>query len=81
MAASLGDRDLAIVDALGPRLRERGHFFVGLDVIGGWLTEINVTSPTGIMEANALYNDSYETNVLERLEQKIASLSSSPSAR
>jgi glutathione synthase len=60
------------VSTLGPRLRERGHFFVGLDVIGGWLTEINVTSPTGIMEANALYGDSYETRVVERLEAKIA---------
>ena len=76
MATTLGDRDLAIVHAVGPRLRERGHFFVGLDVIGGWLTEINVTSPTGIMEANALYGDSYETKVVERLEQKIAALSS-----
>ena len=76
MATSLGDRDWAIVEALGPRLRERGHFFVGLDVIGGWLTEINVTSPTGIMEANALYADSYENKVVERLEQKIATLSS-----
>ena len=47
---------------------------VGLDVIGGWLTEINVTSPTGIMEANALYGDSYETRVVEKLEQKIAAL-------
>ena len=56
--------------ALGPRLRERGHFFVGLDVIGGWLTEVNVTSPTGILEANALYGDTYEVKVVERLEQK-----------
>ena len=47
---------------------------MGLDVIGGWLTEINVTSPTGIMEANALYGDSYETRVVEKLEQKIEAL-------
>jgi glutathione synthase len=72
MATALDDRDRAIIDAVGPRLRERGHFFVGLDVIGGWLTEINVTSPTGILEANALYNATYEVNVLERLEQKVA---------
>ena len=49
-----------------------GHFFVGLDVIGGWLTEVNVTSPTGILEANTLYDDAYEVKVVERLEQKIA---------
>ena len=53
-------------------MRERGHFFVGLDVIGGWLTEVNVTSPTGILEANVLYDDAYEVKVLELLEQKIA---------
>ena len=73
MATKLDERDEAIIRALGPRLRERGHFFVGLDVIGGWLTEVNVTSPTGILEANALYSASYEVAVVERLEQKIAS--------
>ncbi len=72
MPTKLDDRDQAIISALGPRLRERGHFFVGLDVIGGWLTEVNVTSPTGILEANTLYNDAYEVKVVERLEQKIA---------
>ncbi len=72
MATKLDDRDIAIVRKVGPRLRERGHFFVGLDVIGGWLTEVNVTSPTGILEANTLYNDTYEVKVVERLEQKIA---------
>ena len=54
---------------------QRGHFFVGLDVIGGWLTEINVTSPTGILEANTLYGDTYEVKVVERLEQKTRSSS------
>jgi glutathione synthase len=73
MGTKLDDRDSAIVSALGPKLREQGHFFVGLDVIGGWLTEVNVTSPTGILEANTLYGDSYEVKVVERLEQKIAS--------
>jgi glutathione synthase len=72
MPAKLDDRDAAIVSALAPQLRERGQFFVGLDVIGGWLTEINVTSPTGILEANALDNATYEVKVVERLEHKIA---------
>jgi glutathione synthase len=72
MVAKLDDRDHAIVNALGPRLRERGQFFVGLDVIGGWLTEVNVTSPTGILEANLLDGESYEMKVVERLEHKIS---------
>jgi len=59
------------VAAVGPRLREAGHFFVGLDVIGDYLTEINVTSPTGLMEANALDNATYEVDVIEALERKI----------
>src|SRR3954471_14689285 len=71
MATTLDERDRTIIDVLGPHLRERGFFFVGLDVIGGWLTEVNVTSPTGILEANTLYNAHYETDVLLRLEDKV----------
>ena len=48
--AELTARDREICAAIGPLLRERGQVFVGLDVIGGYLTEINVTSPTGIQE-------------------------------
>ena len=44
------ERDRAVCAAIGPRLKERGLIFVGIDVIGEWLTEINVTSPTGIRE-------------------------------
>ena len=40
-------------------------------MIGGQLTEVNVTSPTGILEANVLYGETYEVKVVERLEQKI----------
>ncbi|WP_338274184.1 MULTISPECIES: glutathione synthase [Roseicyclus] len=43
-------REHEICEAIGPRLREMGQVFVGIDVIGGYLTEINVTSPTGIQE-------------------------------
>lgn len=43
-------RDREICDAIGPLLREKGQIFVGIDVIGDFLTEINVTSPTGIQE-------------------------------
>jgi glutathione synthase len=47
---ALTEREREICAAIGPRLREMGQVFVGIDVIGGWLTEINVTSPTGIQE-------------------------------
>ena len=54
VASTLDARDREICARLGPRLREQGLVFVGIDVIGGWLTEINVTSPTGIQEINRL---------------------------
>ena len=47
---ALDDRDREICARIGPLLRERGLIFTGIDIIGGWLTEINVTSPTGIQE-------------------------------
>ena len=50
MATDLSARDLAICEAIGPTLKARGLLFVGIDVIGDYLTEINVTSPTGIRE-------------------------------
>jgi glutathione synthase len=46
----LNDRDRWLADRIGPALRDRGMLFVGLDVIGGFVTEINVTSPTGVRE-------------------------------
>jgi len=48
--SGLTDRERQICDAIGPTLREQGMLFVGIDVIGDYLTEINVTSPTGIQE-------------------------------
>jgi glutathione synthase len=49
-ATDLTAREQAICDAIGPELKKRGLIFVGIDVIGDYLTEINVTSPTGIHE-------------------------------
>jgi glutathione synthase len=71
MPAQVEGRDLEIVKTLGPKLRAAGQFFVGLDVIGGWLTEINVTSPTGLLEANTLYQEIYEDKVIEAIEHKV----------
>ena len=50
VAQALNKRDLSIAHTVGPALKQAGLFFVGLDVIGEYLTEINVTSPTGMVE-------------------------------
>ncbi len=50
---AIGDKERRIVDAVSPYLLERGLLFVGLDVIGSYLTEINVTSPTCVRELDA----------------------------
>jgi glutathione synthase len=52
---ALTDRDRWLASRIGPAMRERGMLFVGLDVIGGFVTEINVTSPTGIREIQKMH--------------------------
>ena len=74
LKAPLGERDRAICARLAPRLRADGLWFVGLDVIGDWLTEVNVTSPTGIQEINALDGVALERPVLDFVEQRVAAL-------
>lgn len=56
IGVALSDRDLWICHQIGPELRRRGLVFVGLDIIGDFCTEINVTSPTGIRELDRIYN-------------------------
>jgi len=68
--AELSEADRRIVATLGPVLRERGLFFVGIDVIGGCLTEINVTSPTGVQEIDALDGVCLEALVVDRIERR-----------
>ena len=63
----LTPRDLEICARIGPVLKEKGQVFVGIDVIGDWLTEINVTSPTGIQELERFDG----TNTAERIWQVI----------
>ena len=65
----LSERDRWICQQVGPRLRELGLYFVGLDVIGDYLTEINVTSPTCIRELDSLYNIDISTQLLDVLEK------------
>jgi glutathione synthase len=67
--AALDEDDRRILERVGPWLRRDGLFFVGIDVIGGRLTEVNVTSPTGIQEMNALDGERYETRLIERVEE------------
>lgn len=63
----LSARDREICDRIGPLLREKGQVFVGIDVIGDYLTEINVTSPTGIQELERFDG----TNVAEKIWEAI----------
>jgi glutathione synthase len=65
-ACRLDDADLRICREIGPALREWGMLFVGIDVIGTSLTEINVTSPTGIREMNRLYGTKLEADLVDR---------------
>ena len=70
--ATLSDVDRRIVERIAPRLRADGLFFVGIDVIGDRLTEVNVTSPTGIQEMGRLDGVAYEAQVLDRVEARLA---------
>ena len=65
----LTERDLEICARIGPILREKGQIFVGIDVIGDYLTEINVTSPTGIQELERFD----EVNIAEKIWSAIES--------
>jgi len=67
----LTPREQKICTAIGPALRERGLIFVGIDVIGDFLTEINVTSPTGIMEINRLDDARLDALVWDAVEARI----------
>jgi glutathione synthase len=69
------ERDREICGALAPLLRADGLYFTGLDVIGSFLTEVNVTSPTGIQEVNALNGVRLESQVIDFVEQQVEKLS------
>ncbi len=66
---ALSDRDRWIVAQVAPRLREAGILFAGLDVIGDWLTEINVTSPTCIRELDRLYDINISAMLMDCIER------------
>ena len=64
-------RDREICEAIGPTLREQGLIFVGIDVIGDYLTEINVTSPTGLQEIARFDGVHLEKAIWDSIEGKV----------
>lgn len=73
-ASDLTDRDREICARLGPALKERGLLFTGIDVIGPFLTEINVTSPTGIRQVKAFGGADIAALIWDAIERKRAAL-------
>jgi len=68
--AELTKRDREICDIIGPELKRLGLIFVGIDVIGSYLTEINVTSPTGLQQINRFDGVSLEARIWDAIEAK-----------
>ena len=72
----LTPRDIEICEAIGPSLKARGMIFVGIDVIGDVITEINVTSPTGLQEINRYDGVCLEAQIWDAIEQRYAEVHS-----
>ena len=73
--AKLSQRDREICRSIGPILKNKGQVFVGIDVIGDYLTEINVTSPTGIQELERFDKVNIAEMIWHAVEKKVGSLS------
>lgn len=74
----LTEREREICAALGPELKARGLLFVGIDVIGGHLTEINVTSPTGLIALDAFEGINSAGLIWDAIEAKVATMAGAP---
>ncbi len=72
LRSELTAREKEICDIIGPSLKEQGLIFVGIDVIGDYMTEINVTSPTGLQEINRFDGVKLEVNIWDCIEEKVA---------
>jgi glutathione synthase len=72
--SGLTSRERDICAAIGPTLRDHGLVFVGIDVIGDYLTEINVTSPTGIQEINRFDGTQIEAGIWDAIEARVAEM-------
>jgi glutathione synthase len=68
----LEERDHWLASRIGPKLRERGMLFVGLDVIGGFVTEINVTSPTGVREIDRQFGTDIAGLLMDAIAKRLA---------
>lgn len=79
-ATDMTARDRVIIKRLAPRLRELGLHFVGIDIIGEFLIEVNVTSPTCLQEINGLYDLQLEDRITSFVEAKVAERRGVPSA-
>ncbi|MBD25088.1 MAG: glutathione synthase [Candidatus Marinimicrobia bacterium] len=69
--ATLTGRELEICEVIGPTLAKNGIIFAGIDVIGGYLTEINVTSPTGLQEVNRFDGVALESQIWDAIEARL----------
>jgi len=69
--SKLSPREHDICAAIGPALKERGLVFVGIDVIGGYMTEINVTSPTCLQEINRFDGTRLEADIWDAIEARL----------
>ncbi len=70
----LNERDRWLVNQIGPTLRKHGMLFVGLDVIGGFVTEINVTSPTGVRELDKQFGTEIAGLLMEAIERRLKAI-------
>jgi len=71
MRCELTNRDREICEIIGPSLKEKGLLFVGIDVIGNYLTEINVTSPTGVQELSRFEDTNIASLIWDAIEKKL----------
>ena len=69
--APISERERWIASRVGPELRARGVLFAGLDVIGDWLTEVNITSPTCIRELDRAYGTDIAGDLMARIEEHL----------
>jgi len=74
----LSERDVQICRVLAPHLKKHDMVFVGIDVIGTRLTEINHTSPTGIREINRLYGVKLEADLVDRVQRRVTGTQEGP---
>jgi glutathione synthase len=70
----LNERDRWLCQQIGPQLRDAGMLFVGLDVIGGYVTEINVTSPTGVRELHKAFGIDIGAMLIDAIARRLSSI-------